>query len=79
MQLRKTVSILISFPTPKLSVIDCAPKQTFVSSAAKLPFELIVLKNSCLIEAPIAVSIPLLIGGLGDDGTKAGGARGAVL
>ena len=40
---------------------------------------LIVLKNSCLIEGAIADSIPLLIGGLGDDGTKAGGASGAVL
>jgi hypothetical protein len=42
-------------------------------------FELIVLKNSCLIEWSIADSIPLLIGGFGDDGTKAGGASGAVL
>jgi hypothetical protein len=40
---------------------------------------LIVLKNSCLIEGSIADSIPLLIGGCGDDGTKAGGASGAVL
>jgi hypothetical protein len=39
----------------------------------------IVLKNSCLIEWSIADSIPLLIGGFGDDGTKAGGASGAVL
>jgi|UPI0005938406 hypothetical protein len=42
-------------------------------------FGLIVLKNSCLIEWSIADSIPLLIGGFGDDGTKAGGASGAVL
>jgi hypothetical protein len=41
--------------------------------------ELIVLKNSCLIEWSIADSIPLLIGGFGDDGTKAGGTSGAVL
>ncbi|WP_224826739.1 hypothetical protein, partial [Cognatishimia sp. MH4019] len=40
---------------------------------------LIVLKNSCLIEVVIADSIPLLIGGFGDDGTKAGGTSGAVL
>jgi hypothetical protein len=40
---------------------------------------LIVLKNSCLIEGSIADSIPLLIGGFGDDGTKAGGTSGAVL
>jgi hypothetical protein len=47
--------------------------------AAKVCKELIVLKNSCLIEWSIADSIPLLIGGFGDDGTKAGGASGAVL
>jgi hypothetical protein len=39
----------------------------------------IVLKNYSLIEWSIADSIPLLIGGFGDDGTKAGGASGAVL
>ncbi|WP_224825134.1 hypothetical protein, partial [Cognatishimia sp. MH4019] len=48
-------------------------------SAENGGFELIVLKNSCLIEVVIADSIPLLIGGFGDDGTKAGGTSGAVL
>jgi hypothetical protein len=55
------------------------PNQPFKQPAAKVSKEPIVLKNSCLIEGSIADSIPLLIGGCGDDGTKAGGASGAVL
>jgi hypothetical protein len=54
-------------------------ERTFNLSAANSRNEPIVLKNSCLIEWSIADSIPLLIGGFGDDGTKAGGASGAVL
>ncbi|SCZ72928.1 hypothetical protein SAMN04488118_11572, partial [Epibacterium ulvae] len=40
---------------------------------------LILLKNSSLIECPLADSIPLLVGGFGDDGTEAGSTGGAVL
>ena len=39
----------------------------------------ILLKNSCLIDGPFADLIPVLNGGLGDDGTEAGGASGSVL
>ena len=55
------------------------PERTFTLGAANGSCEPIVLKNSCLIEWSIADSIPLLIGGFGDDGTKAGGASGAFL
>jgi hypothetical protein len=57
----------------------CFPNWPLVISAAKVPKELILLKNSCLIGCPFADSIPLLIGGFGDDGTEAGGASGVVL
>lgn len=41
-------------------------------------YGLILLKNSSLIERPIADSIPVLNGEFGDDGTEAGSASGAV-
>lgn len=53
--------------------------KTFAHCAAFGRYRLIPLKNSCLIEGSIADSNPLLIGGFGDDGTKAGNAVGAVL
>ena len=54
-------------------------KAAIDTAAANDSVNPVVLKNSCLIEGSIADSIPLLIGGFGDDGTKAGGASGAVL
>ena len=77
----ETVLSLHSIQTNKTRTIP-----TFAATAKSDALEVprrhegqIVLKNSCLIEGSIADSIPLLIGGFGDDGTKAGGASGAVL
>lgn len=42
-------------------------------------FGLILLKNSCLIGCAFADSIPLLNGGLSDDGSEAGSTASAVL
>jgi len=77
--------LLVHMRKNAASAIGATAQGGFVRSAvivhlaAKVCIEPIVLKNSCLIEAAIADSIPLLIGGFDDDGTKAGGASGAVL
>ena len=56
-----------------------AAERSLAQAAADDCFEPIVLKNSCLIGCPFADSIPLLIGGFGDDGIEAGSTGGAVL
>ena len=54
-------------------------KQSFNYYAANDGSELILLKNSCLIEVLFADSILVLDGRIDDDGTEAGSAGGAVL
>ena len=74
-----------------VELLDCPVKPNLVKQRFKFkknhavatkPFRQnrrILLKNSSLIGCALADSIPVLIGGFGDDGTEAGSTGGVVL
>ena len=73
-----------SWSKPRWVVVRIAwhPGELFAKTGyivTNLPFAPILLKNSCLIGCLFADSIPVLMGGFGDDGTEERSTGGAVL